>query len=114
MPILVQYNFPYSGPFGAAMSAAYQDLAGSIASEPGLLWKLWIENPATRESGGIYLFRDRTSADAYVRKHSARLAQFGLSGVSAKSFEVNEPLSAITGGSAVLLPSATSARSCST
>lgn len=104
MPVLVQYNFPYTGPFGAQMSEAYRELAESIAKEPGLLWKLWLENPATQQSGGIYLFQDRGSAEAYVAKHTARLEQFGLKDVYVRTSEVNVELSQLTNAGAALQP----------
>lgn len=95
---LVQFDFPFHGPFGAEMAAALPDLARDIAAEPGLIWKIWTENEAAREAGGIYLFEDENSAAAYVEKHSARLAAFGITGIRAKVFDVNEPLTAITRG----------------
>jgi hypothetical protein len=95
MPILLQIDFPFQGPWGAEMSAAMQGLAESIAHEPGLLWKIWTENHETGEAGGIYLFADRPSADAYLAKHTARLAGFGIPQINAKRFEVNRELSAI-------------------
>ena len=70
-------------------------LAESIAQEPGLIWKIWTENPLTREAGGIYLFADRASAEAYLAMHTARLKSFGITPVNGKIFAVNEALSAI-------------------
>jgi hypothetical protein len=32
----------------------------------GLLWKIWLMNEAEKSAGGIYLFRDKASAKAYV------------------------------------------------
>ena len=95
MSILLQVDFPYSGPWGDAMSEAMRDLAESIAKEPGLIWKIWTENPLTREAGGIYLFADRASAEAYLAMHTARLKSFGITPVNGKIFAVNEALSAI-------------------
>ena len=95
MPILLQIDFPFQGPWGAEMSAAMQGLARSIAQEPGLLWKIWTENPETSEAGGIYLFADRPSAEAYLAMHTERLFGFGVPHVNAKLFEVNRELSAI-------------------
>jgi hypothetical protein len=97
MPILLQIDFPFQGPWGAEMSAAMQGLARSIAQEPGLLWKIWTENPETGEAGGIYLFNDRPSAEAYLAMHTERLVGFGIPHVNAKLFEVNRELSAIDG-----------------
>ena len=95
MPTLLQIDFPSEGPFGAEMSAAYADLATSISNEPGLLWKIWTENPRTGEAGGIYLFSDQASAEAYLAMHTARLQSFGVQNIRGRVFDVNAPLSAI-------------------
>lgn len=95
MPILLQVDFAYPGPWGEDMAAASRPLAESIAKEPGLRWKIWTESQATGEAGGVYLFDDRASAEAYLAMHTARLAGFGIAPVRARLFEVNEPLSAI-------------------
>lgn len=78
------------------MGGAFADLAHSIADAPGLLWKIWTENEVTGEQGGIYLFADAASAEAYCVMHTERLASFGITYVRAKTFAVNGPLSAIT------------------
>lgn len=104
MLTLVQFDFPFSGPFGAEMTAALGDLARSITAEPGFLWKIWTEEPEAGEAGGVYLFRDEASARAYVEKHSARLAGFGIQGIRAKVFRVNADLSAITLGPVTATP----------
>lgn len=90
---IVQFDFPYPGPFGEAMSAAMDGLARDIAEEPGLIWKIWTENAASGEAGGIYLFRDEASARAYIDKHAARLRAFGITDIRAKLFDVNQALS---------------------
>ncbi|MDO4681730.1 MAG: monooxygenase [Lautropia sp.] len=95
MPYLLQVDFPYTGPWGDEMTQAMEELARSIAGEPGLIWKIWTENPATSEAGGIYLFRDEPSAEAYLVMHAARLKAFGIPVVNGKIFAVNEALSAI-------------------
>ncbi len=95
MPYLLQVDFPYQGPWGDEMTAAMDGLAQSIAQEPGLLWKVWTENTETGEAGGIYLFSDRPSAEAYLGMHTARLKQFGIPVVNGKVFAVNEALSRI-------------------
>ncbi|HWQ92578.1 MAG TPA: monooxygenase [Clostridia bacterium] len=96
--VIVQFEFPFEGPFGSELATAAKDLAASIAAEPGLLWKIWIESVERREAGGIYLFRDTDSAQAYIQKHVARLGQFGVTGPRVKMFEVNEPLTRATRG----------------
>ena len=95
---LVQFDFPFSGPFGAEMSAAMADLAQSIAAEPGLLWKIWTENATEQAAGGIYLFRDEASARAYCTMHTKRLEGFGITDIRARFFDVNADLTAATRG----------------
>lgn len=95
MSVILQVDFPYAGPWGSAMTEAMRGLAQSIAEEPGLLWKIWTENPAASEAGGIYLFSDRASAEAYLEMHTARLRSFGVPQVNGKLFDVNAELSAI-------------------
>lgn len=93
MAYILQVEFPYTGPWGEQMTAEMRQLAESIAEEPGLLWKIWTENPQTNEAGGIYLFADSPSAEAYLAKHSARLKSFGVPQVNGKIFAVNHQLS---------------------
>eukprot|EP00695_Tsukubamonas_globosa_P002588 TRINITY_DN3752_c0_g1_i1.p3 TRINITY_DN3752_c0_g1~~TRINITY_DN3752_c0_g1_i1.p3 ORF type:complete len:65 (-),score=11.39 TRINITY_DN3752_c0_g1_i1:127-321(-) len=64
MTVIVQVDFPYTGPWGDEAAAAMKGLAESIAQEPGLIWKYWTENKETSESGGVYMFQDRASAQA--------------------------------------------------
>ena len=77
------------------MTAALRGLAESIANEPGLIWKIWTENQAASEAGGIYLFKDVPSAEAYLAMHTARLMSFGVQRVNGKVFEMNDALSLI-------------------
>ncbi len=95
MPYLLQVDFPYSGPWGEQMTAAMRELAQSIAGEPGLIWKLWTENATVGEAGGVYLFSDQPSAQAYLDMHTRRLKDFGIPLVNAKIFAVNEVLSRV-------------------
>ena len=62
------------------------------------IWKIWTENPHTKEAGGIYLFSDQASAQADIDMHSARLTASGVQGIRAKLFEANQPLSQICKG----------------
>jgi Putative mono-oxygenase ydhR. len=95
---LLQLHFDFQGPFGDEMSEQLVELAESINHEPGFIWKIWTENQNTHEAGGIYLFADADSAMAYVKKHAARLKQFGVEEVIFKMFDVNEPLTQINKG----------------
>ena len=98
MTKLLQIDFPFSGPFGHEMATGLEELAISIAEEPGFIWKIWTENESEKEGGGIYLFENEETAKAYLDKHTARLKGFGVQEVHAKIFDVNESLSKITNG----------------
>ncbi len=98
MATLVQLDFPSRGPWGEEMAAAYADLAQDIAAQPGLRWKIWTENAEQGMAGGIYLFEDAASAHAYADMHTRRLQGFGVSGIRALFFDVNESLTATTRG----------------
>lgn len=95
MKYLLQVDFRYAGPWGAEMATAMQDLATSIATEKGLIWKIWTEDAASGRAGGVYLFQSREEAQVYLDMHAARLATFGVPEVRGIIFEVNEALSAI-------------------
>ena len=91
--IVLQIDFPSSGPFGAEMTQAFTPLAQDIAQEPGLIWKIWTENADTQEAGGIYLFESQELAEKYLAMHSARLESFGLKNIRSKIFNYNAELS---------------------
>lgn len=89
-------DFAFPGPWGPALAEACRDLAADIATEPGLRWKLWGEDPAGGHASGEYLFDSREHAQRYLDKHRPRLAAFGVTHVHARLFDVNAPLSAAT------------------
>lgn len=95
MAVILQIDFPFQGPWGSDMAREMNGLAESIALEPGLIWKIWTENADNQESGGIYLFHDQASAEAYLAMHTRRLYSLGISRVNSKLFFVNTELSAI-------------------
>lgn len=96
MAYLLQVDFPMNGPFGDEMTAEFTGLAQSITEEEGFIWKIWTESPETKESGGIYLFETKETAEKYLDMHTKRLAGFGITGVNAKIFAINSKLSEIT------------------
>lgn len=102
MNYLLQVDFPYQGPWAEEMSSSLRELAESIANEPGLIWKIWTENQAAGEAGGIYLFQDIPSAQAYLAMHRQRLMSFGVPVVNGKIFAVNQALSLIDRGPVTL------------
>lgn len=48
-----------------AQKAAWER-AHAIAEWQGLIWKIWTYDPNSDRVGGIYLFRDSKSAEAYL------------------------------------------------
>lgn len=95
MTTLLVFEFPSNGPFGDEAVEGYRDLATDIAGEEGLVWKVWTEDPARQVAGGVYLFSTEEQADTYTAKHTARLESFGITGISAVKYKVNEGLSEI-------------------
>lgn len=98
MTKLLQVDFAYQGPFGEIMSDALKELAETINHEPGMIWKLWTENEETLQAGGVYLFENATTAQAYLEMHAARLKAMGIAEVRGKLFDINETLSVINKG----------------
>ncbi|MGF1688755.1 monooxygenase [Photobacterium japonica] len=92
---LLQVDFNHQGPFGEEMATQLAGLAASINEEPGFIWKIWTENEAEQLAGGVYLFADAASAQAYLTMHTARLTQMGFTGIRGRVFNVNADLSTI-------------------
>lgn len=95
MSKLLQVDFDFTGPFGEEMSEMLAELAESINNEPGFIWKIWTESKKDQLGGGIYLFEDEASANAYLKMHSARLKEMGVKEIRGQIFDVNIPLSTI-------------------
>jgi hypothetical protein len=96
---LLQINFTItsSAKDYATLVAPFVD---PIAKTPGLEWKVWIFNEQNHEAGGIYLFRDEASVNAYM--HGDIVAGLGkqptIKDISAKIFDVDETLTQKTRG----------------
>ncbi len=98
MATLLVFEFPSDGPFGAEAVEAYRGLAEHIANEEGLRWKVWTEHAERRVAGGVYLFETEADAERYTAFHTERLAGFGITGIDARSYDVNVGLSELTRG----------------
>ena len=90
------FRFPFPGPWGRELTEASRALAREIADEPGLVWKIWLEERETGHAGGVYLFEDAAAAQRYREKHERRLRAMGLTGVQANAASVNAGLSVLT------------------
>ncbi|MDR0805740.1 MAG: monooxygenase [Enterobacteriaceae bacterium] len=99
MTVLLQVDFSMPAEMlGENLSNSAIGLAESITQEAGFISKIWTENLAAKEAGGIYLFTDRKSAERYWDMHKKRMATFGVKNANAKIFDINLPLTKITHG----------------
>jgi hypothetical protein len=62
---VLQTNFTFTVS-ADEFKAAAEPLAEAFASVPGLLWKVWLLNPQTREAGGAYLFDSEEALSAFL------------------------------------------------
>lgn len=98
-PKLLQVNFKFNVPL-EDYEAAVAPLAAPIAAQPGLLWKVWLMNEAESEAGGIHLFEDQASLEAYLDGEivAGIVSHPALSEMSVKVFDVMADTTAITRG----------------
>ena len=75
-------------------------VAQPIADVPGLIWKVWMLNEHDGEAGGIYLFQDKQSLDAYLSGPIIRQIKSlpQLREISTKWFEAIPELTVVTRG----------------
>ena len=66
MLTLVQINFRFDVDENTLDQVSTPEHAEHIAAVAGLIWKVFLRDPETRRSGGIYLFESRVAAEAYV------------------------------------------------
>ncbi|MFZ4406760.1 MAG: YdhR family protein [Paracraurococcus sp.] len=96
---IVQINYRRPEMAKAEWEARYtDDRAKPFLDVPGLLWKIWLDGDAERLAGGIYLFADRASAEAYAAGPIvARIkGNADFSEVSVRVFAVRQRMSEIT------------------
>ena len=96
---LVQVLFHYAAATTPAAQQAASDRAQRIASDvPGLIWKIWTYDPDTSEAGGVYLFADEASAQAYLTGpiFASLQAMPAVANMQVKRLEVDRDRSLIT------------------
>ncbi|MBV0933639.1 monooxygenase [Marinobacterium weihaiense] len=99
MAVILQIDFTMPAEMlGENLTEAARGLAESINQEPGFMSKIWTENTATGEAGGIYHFADRASAQAYMEMHVKRVEAMGAKNIRGRIFDINETLTAINYG----------------
>jgi hypothetical protein len=79
---------------------AATSLANEFANVGGLLWKIWILNEEESETGGIYLFKNKETLDAYLKGPlAAQITNHpAFTDMSVKQFDVMTEQTAITRG----------------
>lgn len=96
---ILQINFKFHVS-STEYETAVTPLAEPIAAVPGMLWKVWLMNEADQEAGGIYLFEDGKSLDAYLNSEivAGIVSHPALSDFSVKQFELMSAVSEVTRG----------------
>ena len=96
---IMQLNFKFSVT-GSEYEQAVSPLASQFAEVAGLRWKIWMINEAEGEAGGIYMFENEASLNAFLGGPLAAqvTGHPALSDFSVKQFDVMEKLTAITLG----------------
>jgi hypothetical protein len=75
-----------------------REAASTIASVQGLIWKIWVLQEKEFEMGGVYLFANRETAEAYLNHPVIQAMSSNPAVVSTQSqiWEVDSSLSALT------------------
>jgi hypothetical protein len=78
--------------------AESREAATVIASTEGLIWKIWILQDEELEMGGVYLFANRESAEAYLKHPAVEAVRSNPDVVSSDYglWDVENSLSALT------------------
>ena len=81
-----------------AILAQSREAATVIASVEGLIWKIWVLQEEELEMGGLYLFANRETAEAYLNHPVVQAVCSNPAVVSTEShlWDVERSLSALT------------------
>jgi len=73
---------------------------GPSGDVKGLLWKIWLVNEAEKSAGGIYLFKDDASVEAFLKGEivAGLKSNPALSNIEAKAFDILPEHTKITRG----------------
>lgn len=80
--------------------------AHSLVGQPGLIWKMWLRDEPNNRAGGIYLFEDRPTAEAWAEGEMSYSAEHfpWIHNIQYTYGDVREELSQITLAPLVALP----------
>jgi len=81
-----------------ALLAQSREAAAIIASVEGLIWKIWVLQEEEFQMGGMYLFTNRQTAEAYLNHPVVQAVCSNPAVVSTESqlWDVDSSLSALT------------------
>ena len=96
---IVQVCMDYSAP-EAELSPAFLEMAPTFAAIEGLEWKTWTIDQDKKKCGGVYLFKDEATANAFLESdlYTGIEEHPALSGVTADIYDVLPEHSRITRG----------------
>ncbi len=95
---IVQVNFLMHQILTDAARQATLERAEAIAQISGLYWKIWTYKADTDAAGGVYLFHDEASAQAYLNGpiFGGLAALPGVTQMQVNILDVNLEMSAVT------------------
>src|SRR5215472_10085909 len=94
---VLQLRFKLRVPPGVLLAQS-REAATIIASLEGLIWKIWVFEEEEFEMGGIYLFANRQTAEAYLNHPVIQAVRSNPAVVSTESklMDVESSLSTLT------------------
>jgi hypothetical protein len=102
MKKILQINFKFKVPRPELEKAFLQSapIFTPDGQVKGLLWKIWLMNEAEKTAGGIYLFKDEASVEAYLKGQIVTEAKKDptLSNIEVKVFDILPEHTKITRG----------------
>lgn len=93
-PRILHITYKLEGTAAEYMEAN-KPYAEPIAQTPGLRWKIWLLNEATREAGGIYLFESDEALQDFLNGPIAAEVKSDPT-ASLKEFDIPRELSMVT------------------
>jgi hypothetical protein len=96
---IVQINLKSNVP-SQDVQKAWLPAAPHLSETPGLRWKIWLINSTEDEVGGVYLFDDEASVQAFLNGPIVvnMKSDSTFSVVSIKTFDIMQEHTAITRG----------------
>ena len=93
-------NFNLEGITRAEYDAVCNDLAGTFAAVPGLVSKHWLADDESNTYGGVYIWEDRDSYEAFINSELFSMvgSNPALANIVSKDSDVIEGSTRVTRG----------------